>query len=249
MRLIACAIVALGVGIGSQRLDGAGQQDQTDPGAIGWIRLYTPDLIEWLENQNRLEALCAGSAPESAARYDCRKQKLEPKVLVIRLKKAPSRRAGDAGQVVVMGTPGVGLHASYVGPEGGGGRPIVPDLYDPDWGYGPYFHMTVGERRDNWVRLPVDPFPPTTWLDANHMGDMPFRRLEPEDIVTSPAGDVCVLAVEPGVVRARPEQERDMPCDDQPGPVAPFTEIRLEGSTLFTPTGHLRLHVKYTRGC
>jgi hypothetical protein len=143
----------------------------------------------------------------------------------------------------------VGLHASYVGPEGGGGRPIVPDLYDPDWGYGPYFHMTVGERRDNWVRLPVDPFPPSTWLDANHMGDMPFRRLAPEDIVTSPAGDVCVLAFEPGVVRARPEQERDMPCDDQPGPVAPFTEIRLEGSTLFTPTGHLRLHVKYTRGC
>jgi hypothetical protein len=175
---------------------------------------------------------------------------MEPKVLVVRLKKAPSRRADDAGDVVVMATPGVGLHASYIGPGGGSGRRIAPDLYDGDWGYGPYFHMTVAERRDNWVRLPEDPFPPSTWLDANDLGEMPFRRLEPEDIVTSPAGDVSVLEVGPGVVRARPEQERDMPCEDgKQGPVAPFTEIRLEGSTLFTDTGHLRLHVKYTRGC
>ena len=251
MRRIACAVVALVVGIGTPGLNGAGtQEDQADPGAIGWIRLYTPDQAEWLENQNRLETLCTDTARESAAWYDCRTQKLAPKTRAIRLRKAPSPRAGYAGDLVVVAAPALGLHASYVSPGGGVGRRVVPDLYDGDWGYGPYFHITVAERRGNWVRLPEDPFPPSTWLDANDLGEMPFRRLGPEDIVTSPVGDLFVLSVSPGVVRARPEQERDMPCNEgEEGPVAPFTEIRLEGSTLFTRTGHLRLHVKYTRGC
>jgi hypothetical protein len=249
MRRLAYALVALSVGFGAAGSIGAGQQDEADPGAVGWIRFYTPDLIDWLENQNRIDSLCPG-APESIAGYECRRLKLEPKILVLPVKKGPSRSAADAGDIVVMARPGVGLHASYVGAGGGRGQRIEPDLSEGDWGYGPYFHLTVAERRGNWVRLPEDPFPPSTWIDATALGVTPFRRLEPGDIVTSPVGDLFVLAVEPGLVRARPEQKRDMPCDDDdPGPVAPFSDIRIEGATLFTRTGHLRLHVKYTRGC
>jgi hypothetical protein len=122
---------------------------------------------------------------------------------------------------------------------------------DGDWGYGPYFHTTVVEQRDTWVRLPADPFPEATWLDTAALGDPPpFHWIEKADILTSPIGDVVVLGVGRGGLRVRAEQPRDMPCDDEiQAPVAPFTERRLEGATLFTPAGRLRVHLKYTRGC
>jgi hypothetical protein len=221
-----------------------------DPARIGWIGLYTDELIAWLENENRLSTLC-GVAEETAAWYGCRTERLAPKTAVVRLRTAPARRAAHAGDLVITAIPGKGLHAGYVSAIGGRAHPITPDLYDGDWGYGPYFHMTIVERRGAWIRLPDDPFPPSTWLNVDDLGPAsPFRWLEPGEIVTSPIGDLFVLGVGPALVRARPEQARDMPCDaDEQEPVAPFTEVRLTGPTLYTPTGHLRLRIKYTRGC
>jgi hypothetical protein len=101
------------------------------------------------------------------------------------------------------------------------------------------------------VRLPVDPFPESTWLDTAELGEPPpFHWIDKADILTSPMGDVVVLGVSRTGLRVRAEQSRDMPCDDETqAAVAPFTERRLEGATLFTPAGRLRVHVKYTRGC
>lgn len=59
-----------------------------------------------------------------------------------------------------------------------------------------------------------------------------------------------MTGVNGGEVRARLEQPADMWCDASPAPpISSSAEIRLAGADLYTATGHLRLHVKYTRGC
>ena len=41
-----------------------------------------------------------------------------------------------------------------------------------------------------------------------------------------------------------------MRCEGgDPAPVAPAPELRLSHDDTYTFTGHLRLHIKYTRGC
>ncbi len=241
---VTLGLVALSVSAGARRQYGP-------TGVLGWIGLYSGELIEWLENENRLTMLCGPVEPERRQWHDCRAEKLTPKTLVVRLRATPTRSARHAGDLVVTAFPGKGLQASYIPAAGGIGRPVVPELFDGDWGYGPYFHTTIAEQRDAWVRLPADPFPPSTWLNAHDLGTpAPFYWLEEGKILTSPIGDVVVLGVSRGVIRVRDEQPRDMPCDgDAPGPITPFKERRLEGPTLFTPAGRLRVHVKYTRGC
>jgi hypothetical protein len=76
------------------------------------------------------------------------------------------------------------------------------------------------------------------------------RSLEPGDIVTSPFGDLFVIGAESGVLRARAEQPADMWCraSSRP-PLEPWKELRIPFRDLFTAAGHLRVHIKYTRGC
>lgn len=219
---------------------------------VGWIGLYTAELVDWLENENRLGTLCSAHRPESQPWHACREQYLLPKVRVLRLRKAPPRPAALAGDLIVEAMPGRGLRAYYVPAEGGAAVPFVPDILDGDWSYGPFFEHSIVEQRGSWVRLPEEPLPKGTWLDISALGPGKTPTwLQPEDIVESPQGDLFVLGVTEGRVRARPEQERDMWCDSsetRPA-LSPFREVTLGPSDLYTATGHLRLRLKYTRGC
>ena len=224
---------------------------QPAPGGVGWVGIFTPELVKWLENGNRLAELCGSELQDSEAFQRCRAGKMVPKAHVAPLWSGPSTRSRSAGSLIVLGSPTDGLQAFYAGPDGGPSTFLQPDLYDNDWGYGPLFHMTVVEQRGSWVRLPEAPFPRDTWIDVRSLGSEPsFEWLAPEQIVTSPKGDLFIIAIENGGIRARLEQARDMWCEGgtQP-PAAPAPELRLTHDDLYTPTGHLRLHIKYTRGC
>jgi hypothetical protein len=214
---------------------------------IGWVGLFAPDMVGWLENQNQIEPLCAAFPRESTEWYKCRDTHLTPKVHVMRLRTAPAREASSAGDLIIGAIPGQGFHAAYVGPDGGAAAPVSPDLFDGDFGYGPYFHKTIVERRGSWIRLPEMPFPKGVWLDTS---GLPVLWLEPGEIVESPLGDLYVIAVTGRTVRARHEQARDMWCEaGDPPPVGEFQEIRLGPAELFTEAGNLKLSIKYTRGC
>ncbi len=230
---------------------GASQARDGESGGVGWIGLYTAELVEWLENENRLSSLCSPHAPDSAAWYGCRERNLQPKVYVVRLRTAPSRQAAPAGDLIVEALPGRGLRAFYVPSQAGSAVPLVPDILDSDWSYGPFFHHSVVERRGSWVRLPEDPLPREAWLDLGDLGkNAAVTWLRPDDIVESPRGDLVVLSVANGRVRGRPEQDRDSVCEvDTRPPVAPFKEIWIDRSDVYTPTGHIRLQLKYKRGC
>lgn len=229
----------------------AAQQPVAPGGGVGWIGLYTDELVEWLENENRLEALCSAHRSNSQPWHACREKYLLPKVHVVRLRTAPNRRAALAGDLIVEAIPGKGLRAYYVPARGGSALPFIPDIQDSDWGYGPFFQHSIVEQTGSWVRLPEEPLPKGTWLDISELGPEKVPAwLEPEDIVESPHGDLFILGVTDGRVRARPEQERDMWCSSETRPpLAPFREVTLGPSDLYSATGHLRLRPKYTRGC
>ena len=217
----------------------------------GWVGLFSRPLIDWLENENQLAQLCSAFVSESLEWHRCRDEKLAPHIYLVRLWAAPSERGRLVGSLVLIATPGQGLRALFVPASGGLAKEFRPDLFDGDWGYGPYFHQTFVERRAHWFQLPEGPFPKGTWLNTADLGNEPaLHLLEPDDIVTSEYGDLRILGLESDILRARLEQDSDMWCDSgDPPPLKPWQEIRIPVRDLYTATGHLRLHVKYTRGC
>jgi len=223
----------------------------SDIGDIGWVGLFNRDLVTWLENENQLQHLCGSAASQSAEGRRCRAEKMAPKTLVVRLFKGPSDNAPSAGALRIVAMPGAGLRAFFVRAEGGTPMEFKPDLFDNDWGYGPYFHETYLERRGTWFQLPKGPFPSGTWFDASSFGTEPeVKLLEAGEIVSSPSRDLFVVGIEPGVLRARLEQPADMWCGDgDPPPLKRFKELRIPYTRLYSATGHLLIHVKYTRGC
>lgn len=218
---------------------------------VGWVGLYNQQLIDWLENVNRMRELCA-PAEEGSAAYDaCRHAQTVSKTIELRLFAAPTDTALPVGAIRLVATPGTGLAAFFVP---GGNRPprrFQPDLYDSDWGYGPYFHETYLDRRGPWFRLAEGPFPKGSWLDSRELAPEPVvETLEPGDIVTTPRRDLYIIGIDAAAVRARLEQPRDMWCEGglEP-PLKPFRTLVIPFSKLYDATGHLVIHVKYTRGC
>lgn len=218
---------------------------------VGWVGLFTGPLIGWLENQNRLDELCSHAEPGSSQKSACRQEMLAPKQFVIELRDAPRPKSKSLGAIVVEATPGQGLRASYRPAIGQTGVDFSPDLLDVDWGYGPYFHQTFLDRRGTWFLLPADPFPQPVWINAAWLREEPrVRLLEAGDIIRAPKGDLFVLGVSLGILSARAEQKADMWCEEGAAPpLKPAPEFRIPVEELYGPGGHLRVGIKYTRGC
>jgi hypothetical protein len=212
--------------------------------SLGWVGLFNRTLVNWLENENRLDQLCQDVDADPQKRERCREEQTTPLVHAIPLRSGPVRSAPLIGSILVMALPGRGLRSFYLTRSGGVGVPFSPDLYDSDWGYGPFFHATFLERRGNWFRLPEGPFPSPAWVDVTEWSTDPeVREIREGDILTSPFGDLYVVGVQSDSLRARPEQEADPP------PLRPFKELRIPFQDLRDARGHLQVHIKYMRGC
>jgi hypothetical protein len=221
------------------------------PRELAWIGLFNGELLGWLENQNRLVQLC-GQPDGSVAWHQCEAAHLAPKVAVIPVRAAPRVDAERRGEIVLLATPGRGFRI-YASPGRGTAQPFTPDLFDPDWGYGPHHHQTVLARRGSWFRVPL-PVLGAGWIRTEDWlapGESVWLQQVGEgELITTPRGDLYVLGVGDGVLRARPEQPADMWCDfDDPPPLAPWQELRIPFDDLFDAAGHLRIEYKYTRGC
>ena len=141
---------------------GADQLSST-PADLAWVGLYNDELLEALENENRLDALCPPSITTVEAREQCRDEMLKPRAYVVSLRTAPNTSAVSAGSLLLLADPGRGMRFYYVRPEGGQAREFTTDLYLADWGYGPYlppdrFSIAVATGscslriRSRWVR-------------------------------------------------------------------------------------------------
>lgn len=220
-------------------------------GHIGWIGLYNEAMVEWLENENRLTTLCSHAAAHKEKWNACREVLMKPKRFVLQLRSAPQETATSEGTLVVLVTPGKPLRIFYQSGRGRRELEFVPDLFDSDWGYGPYFHQTFLERRGTWFLLPATPFPKPVWVDISQIANEPaVRLLQAGDIIKIPQGDVLVLDADRTIVRARQEQAADMWCQEgHAPPLQPSPEMRIPVETLYGPTGHLLVDIKYKRGC
>jgi hypothetical protein len=218
---------------------------------VGWIGLYNAALIEWLENENRLKALCSHTAADTPKWRECRDEKMKPKQQLIQLRSGPQETATSEGALIILATPGQRLRAYYQPARGGRETEFVPDLFDADWGYGPYFHQTFLERRGTWFLLPAVPLPRPTWVNASEFTNEPnVRALEKGEIIKIARENLVVLGIERGVLRARKEQGADMWCQaGNPPPLKPSTEVRIPVGKLYSPTRHLLVDIKYKRGC
>lgn len=238
--------MAMGHGVGP---GGAGQPAEPPPTELAWIGLYNRELLDWLENENRLDTLCAATAGTAAA-SECRAEKMAPKAAVIPLHAEPHADAKRLGEILLVALPGTGLTA--FASAGRRAERFTPDLYDRDWGYGPYFHQTVLARRGTWLRVPV-PGIGRAWIDAAAWSTAPddlTRTPGTDDIIATPRGDLVVLGVLDRVLRARAEQKADMWCQPgQPPALAASPEVRIPFAELFDAQGHLLIRYKYTRGC
>jgi hypothetical protein len=172
---------------------------------------------------------------------------MQPKVAVMTVRTLPRDSAARRGAIVVVATPGRGLtaHAS----SGGVATAFEPDLFDGDWGYGPYFHQTIVNRQGSWYQVPIDALPGPAWLNAVEWSGAADVQ-DVDGIISTPQGDMVVLGIADRELRVRPEQPADMWCESgEPPPLKPWKEIRIPFRELFNPTGHLLITRKYTRGC
>ena len=116
------------------------------PGELAWIGLFNNELVGWLENENRLGELCVAEQG-SQDWQECRATHMEPKVAVIPVRAAPQVDGKRLGEIVLLAAPGRGLRV--FASAGRVAQRFIPDLFDEDWGYGPYFHQTILERQNH----------------------------------------------------------------------------------------------------
>lgn len=221
------------------------------PAEPGWVGLYNDEFLQWLENANRLDQLCPAQATTEAERQRCHEDKLAPRRQRLPLRDAPSAQGQVVGTLMIEAVPGEGLRTYYRPARGRREHPFQPDLYEPDWGYGPYFHQTYLARRGDWFLVPFGRSTRPGWLDLSAFARPPaLRLLQAGDIVRLGRESYVVLGIEAGHLRVRPEQAADMWCKTSKAPaLKPWKEQRLPLSRLYDRSGRLQTALKYKRGC
>lgn len=218
-----------------------------------YVSLYTVEQVEWLDNTYRLDQLC----PDPATVGDCHTRHLAPKLLPIPLFSEPDRGSERLGTLFVIATPGRGLTAEYFPVVGEApGEAFTPHLFDPDWGYGPYFHHTLLERLGSWARIPAGPWGEPAWFVI--VDDTPRNAvfwIGADMVVTMREDDGensswYVVEATDDTLTLRPEVPADMWCESGNPPITPLGEPRIfTRAELLDADRRLRVRPKYTRGC
>lgn len=213
---------------------------------LRWLGLFNAELVGWLENENRLNELCPGSteSPEG-----CKRSVLRPKTITLDILADP--KGPRIGFLEIQSTPGKGLDAFVIKAGSATRVQMLPDLFDADWGYGPYFHQTVLDSLGPSVLLPFDSLMQAAWIDARQLGSAPeYRSIQQGQIYSIGGQSVVILSVSEKGIMVREEQAGDMWCaEGQPPPLQKAREWHIDNDELYNESGHLKLKVKYTRGC
>jgi hypothetical protein len=222
------------------------------PPALQWLGLFNWDMIAWLDNPNRLHELCPENLSATAL-AECSAKVHAPQTTTVRLFDAPNEDAEWLGSLIIIAIPGKGLFHAFKG-IGQEAHTFTPDLYEKEWNYGPYYHQTISAREHEWIQLPPRPFPQPVWLKAQPLFSGK-RGIILEDVSLNTVylwegKSIVLTALEEKNWRWRPEQPSDMPCEadeDNNSTAPPSTSMSY--SDLFDRDGHLKLQLKYTRGC
>lgn len=216
---------------------------------IGWVGLWNEEMVEWAENENRIYNLCPKSMPRDSYKK-CRRDNLAKKTWIIQAYKSPSNTSEKAGDIIISVKPGDSFVSSFKNNKGTI-RDFEPDLYDQDWGYGPFFHQTILERKGDWIKIPIKAFTTTVWIN-------PRDSIKYLDIITVTEGIVYTLDSQSIVITKikgydvffRIEHQSDMWCNTGSPPKLNESEVKIiHIQELYDTQKHLKLDIKYKRGC
>ena len=181
---------------------------------------------------------------------ECRKHNLAKKSWTIQAYKSPKSSSEKIGEILITVTPGSPFIASFKNNKGTI-REFDPDLYDQDWGYGPLIHQTLLEKNGEWLKIPIEPLDTPVWID-------PKDNIKYLDIITIAEGHVYLLDGESIVITKkegdnisfRKEQPSDMWCYEGDPPKLNAREVKkINIKELYDNHKHLKLDIKYKRGC
>ena len=223
--------------------------EETKLSLIGWVGLWNEEMVAWAENENRIYRLCPKSMSQDS--YEkCRRDHLVKKTWIIQAYKSPRNTSEKVGEILITVKPGSSFIASFKDNKRKI-RDFEPDLYDQDWGYGPFFHQTVLERKEDWIKIPIKSLDTPVWIN-------PRDNIKYLDIITITEGVVYILDAESIVITKkegdtvffRIEQQSDMWCNTGTPPKLNASEVKkINIEQLYDSHKHLILDIKYRRGC
>jgi hypothetical protein len=213
-----------------------------------WVPLFDRELVDWLSNEYRASDLCAAEGGDFG---QCYVRLMEPLVKVLPVRRSRSIAAPSVGEVILIAVPGKGLTAHINTDDREEAPRWTTDLYDPDWGYGPYLHQTFLAREGNWFLIPAGPFDEPMWilLESGHAYPE-VMEIRSGDILDFEGEGWFVIEARHEALTLRREQDSDMWCQpEDPPPVTPAPTRTLTRSELSDAQGHLLIRPKYLRGC
>lgn len=214
---------------------------------LGWVGFWNQEMLIWAENENRLLSLCPKSLKHEE-QIKCKVDQLSEKHWTIPVYKDPNTESSKMGEIIISIKPGKPFYSSFKSPQG----EIIPfetDLYDLDWGYGPYFHQTILEQRGEWVKIPLVSIT-SAWIN-------PRVGIQNIDVFTIRKGivyeleseSIVILGIEKNTMSYRLENVSDLWCDEgNPPKLPPDNRKTIKIKNLFDKD-HLLLNIKYKRGC
>jgi hypothetical protein len=220
---------------------------ETEKSEIGWIGLYNEEMVEWLENQNRIEMLCPRALGSTF--QQCRDEKLKSRTWTIDVREKPATTSVKIGTIAIASAPGTGLTAVFHSSTAS--IAFTPDLFDADWGYGPYFHQTFRDNRNDWFLLPRNPLPKPGWINISQLTKTPDKKnISKTEVYNLTGNGVVLTSIQNEKIKLRAEQPADMWCGEgKPPKLKPAQVQEIPFSDLVTRDGHLKLKIKYMRGC
>lgn len=211
---------------------------------LQWVGLFNNEMIVWLENENTFFVNRRVDITETMNRQD---PLLQPKSWFLDVKEQPRKESKSLGRIAIHAMPGEGLTASFL--PIGSDKPVAftPDIYCSDWGYGPYFHQTVLQRRGSWFQLPKMPFPRPVWINLEELSDPPHvLPVTTGEVYTLGNENIVVVDSDDEAVIVREEDDSDTDYDKQLP--QQFKTRRIPYGLLFRKDAHLRLKFAYIRG-
>lgn len=195
-------------------------------GTAKWIGLYNDKMLEWMNDSTHTT----------------------PMVTTLDVRSGPANTASIIGEIIISASVEHGLSAKWKS-KAGNATDLHADVYDGDFGYGPYFDFTLQKTVGTWGLFAKNPLPDSSWVDLSQLSETPPIKTPTEGIYVFGGKSIVILEETETTLSFRDEQDSDMACDGSLPNIKPFKIQTIKNEQLFDSNCHLKLDVKYKRGC
>lgn len=215
------------------------------------VPLYDADKVAGMEAVNRFADICPpAEKPEDVpARSRCIRDLMSPAVDYYDIYDAPDG-AVAGGLMLVYGQNGIEGRLVTFGPPHDNIHVYTPTVYDSDWGYGPWYHATLLDARENWMRVAL-PVIGAGWIEKKD-GVRPLPMMESGHHVFAWQGRGVVVEnvdTAAGTVLLRDETAADSVCGDGAPEGPPVQATQIPFAAFYDRHCELSIIPKYLRGC